>query len=40
MANADRSLIGAAGGHLVLSRLLTRGLLAATVATGYIVVTI
>ena len=40
MANADKSLTGAAGEHLVLSRLLTRGLLAATVATGYIVVAI
>ena len=34
MANADKSLIGAAGEHLVLSRLLTRGLLAAQAPRG------
>jgi hypothetical protein len=34
MANIDKSLIGAAGEHLVLSRLLTRGLLAAQAPRG------
>lgn len=34
MANADKSLTGAAGEHLVLSRLLTRGLLAAQAPEG------
>ena len=34
MANADKSLTGAVGEHLVLARLLTRGLLAAQAPRG------
>jgi hypothetical protein len=34
VSNADKNLVGAAGEHLVLSRLLTRGILAAQAPRG------